>query len=853
MKLISCHIENFGKFHNENIKFDESLTPFCEKNGYGKSTLAAFLKAMFYGMEKARANSAFNDRRHFLPFSGGGNYGGYVEFTSGGATYKIERYFEGKSGDDRKLYRNGAPVECAEEFGDFFFNLDRASFERTAFLTGEDIDVGATEDIKTKLNNLAEGIGDDADLEGALSRLEKKAKEYKKQKGGNDLITEETEKVNRLSETIKDKRRIGEGLPAKYRTLEALNAEIKAAEEAIARAQGENVTVNNWEQYDRMLAEAKAAEEEIAAIQEKYPRGLPLPAEVEGVNRALRREETLNAGMGRAFSAEDGENLAAYRDEFELGVPAEEDLRAAETAVRREEELGRRLSSPHAESPRGRELKERFRSAPTEEKLGAVARAAEAYRDAEQRYNALPDTVAGAARESAGKKKPLFIGLAAVSVLLILAGIGLACASAAAGAALLYAGIAAGAVGLLALVLVGFFYLNKKAETAGGGLAANPEKEDMGRKKDELYANLQALLLPYGYSFESGEKYAVKTFFDDAEAYSALLKEERACEDARREAEKELADVQRQLDTFFKRYGVVEETRSDALSRLRMDVKEYASLTERKEKAEQEEASARRELEAHEEDVARFCEKYGLQTAGLEQTLRTVEQDRNAVESAKRTRFERQEGAEKFRREKNLTERPQEGAYDLGALNADLGELRKKQTQCTSEISEDEFLAGDLPDCERELEEAQEKLNGYRETHRLLTKTADFLKAADERLKEKYIKPVKDKFTEYSRDLEKALGEKITVGADFKVRFESCGAERDGEHLSSGQRSVVALCFRLALIENMYDKEKPFLLLDDPFASLDEEHFERAKTLLIGLSQRMQIVYFTCHKSRAIE
>ena len=75
MKLLSCHIENFGSIRGETLQFDGALTAFCRANGAGKTTLASFLKAMFYGMESDRANSKFGARRHFNPF-GGGLYGG---------------------------------------------------------------------------------------------------------------------------------------------------------------------------------------------------------------------------------------------------------------------------------------------------------------------------------------------------------------------------------------------------------------------------------------------------------------------------------------------------------------------------------------------------------------------------------------------------------------------------------------------------------------------------------------------------------------------------------------------------------------------------------------------------------
>lgn len=54
MKLISCHIENFGQLQNKDYAFNDNLTCIYENNGAGKTTLAAFIKAMFYGLESTK-------------------------------------------------------------------------------------------------------------------------------------------------------------------------------------------------------------------------------------------------------------------------------------------------------------------------------------------------------------------------------------------------------------------------------------------------------------------------------------------------------------------------------------------------------------------------------------------------------------------------------------------------------------------------------------------------------------------------------------------------------------------------------------------------------------------------------
>ena len=97
MKLLSCHVENYGKIKNKDYDFSSDITCIFEENGAGKSTLASFIKAMFYGLEGYRSNSTdFCDRQHYYPFDGG-NFGGNLTFSLNGATYKIERFFGEKS------------------------------------------------------------------------------------------------------------------------------------------------------------------------------------------------------------------------------------------------------------------------------------------------------------------------------------------------------------------------------------------------------------------------------------------------------------------------------------------------------------------------------------------------------------------------------------------------------------------------------------------------------------------------------------------------------------------------------------------------------------------------------------
>ena len=72
MKLIACHIENFGKLSNLSVEFSDGINVINESNAWGKSTLAAFLKTMFYGLDAKKDPKAFDKERNiYRPWQGG--------------------------------------------------------------------------------------------------------------------------------------------------------------------------------------------------------------------------------------------------------------------------------------------------------------------------------------------------------------------------------------------------------------------------------------------------------------------------------------------------------------------------------------------------------------------------------------------------------------------------------------------------------------------------------------------------------------------------------------------------------------------------------------------------------------
>ena len=55
---------------------------------------------------------------------------------------------------------------------------------------------------------------------------------------------------------------------------------------------------------------------------------------------------------------------------------------------------------------------------------------------------------------------------------------------------------------------------------------------------------------------------------------------------------------------------------------------------------------------------------------------------------------------------------------------------------------------------------------------------------------------------------------------------------------------------RFALVDALFENEKPFIILDDPFVNLDESRLAGAMKFLDNIAKDYQVIYLSCHKSR---
>lgn len=290
MKLLKCYIENFGKLSNYNYTFENGLNTIKEENGFGKTTFAAFIKAMFYGMEVKRNSKVLIDRKKYMPWQGG-TFGGSIEFEINNKKYKIERFFGKKEAEDTfKLYDLSTNLECkdyTENIGEEIFKLNKEAYERSTFVSGQNIETSMNDSLNAKLGNILENENDVNTSEQAIEILDKAIKNYKKtgDRGEiNQKILEKTTLEKKLEQS-KINEKILQDRKDKYNSLKVQLKEKEQELENInvllskkAQEETKNAKFENYKILENNLNESK---NKFNKLQEFFKEGIPTDIEIE--------------------------------------------------------------------------------------------------------------------------------------------------------------------------------------------------------------------------------------------------------------------------------------------------------------------------------------------------------------------------------------------------------------------------------------------------------------------------------------------------------------------------------------------------------------------------------------------
>ena len=796
MKIIACHIDNFGKLSDVSLQFSDGLNVLNHANGWGKSTLAAFLKAMFYGLDAKKATNAFEKERvMYRPWQGGA-FGGEVDFEINGKQYRISRTFgRTEKTDEFHLYDLKTNLECtdySEAIGNEIFELDSNSFRRSIYIAQNDCASEASDGINAKLGNLVENTDDINNFESANQHLKEILNQLTPERVTGS-IKKRKNYITQLAQELRTFESAKEGIAGLAQKEQQVAKEIqelhrvrKEYAQCLTDASEDSRKQALYAQYDAICKDVEEKTQKRDEYKKLFPAGVPTEEEFQTQMKYVSNmKEAHTASRGYELNTEEVEEYTKLQKMFEHSVPSEKDIDALL-------EMFHEIDKQKAEIAR------------QESKLAV--------------YNA---------EFEKEPQEPKIPGSKAYLVFLIF---GILCA---------FFGLCISLVWYFKwmptieqdLILMAAF-----AMAAGGivfGVIGGIMGARVGKEKETWQSMMDAMHETQENKIKALQNTIAEMQQDIRKVYATIGKFLGSfhinCETS--EYQSRLYALKAQAPEYLRLKG--KEGKGANYTGL---YKEFRSKLEHFERTYQLDLG---------EDVA-----YNL---NLFQTKATEYQ---MAELAYQEAKEKKESFE-TKQEKSFWTKQAACPYSLEELNTwiakideELENLKAAKSQYTKQLENLQEQLDIYDEKEQELKEMQLAQEKDIHKYNLLKVTQNFLQQAKEQFTSRYMEPIADAFGKYYSILTGETERKWMIDANIDIRIKEQGELRETHWFSAGYRDLIGICMRMALVDAMYKEEKPFLILDDPFVNLDQDKVAAGNKLLSQIAKEYQVIYFTCHDSR---
>ncbi len=218
MRITKIEIGHFGKWENFTLDFSDGIQVIYGQNEAGKSTICAFLQAMFYGLPNEKKSIGIREdlRKRYAPWDGS-PMEGTVHFTHEGRSYVLSRRLGKTRKNDKVSLKDAQTWEEMKEIplddiGRIFFGVGEDAFLKTLFISqlGAAIRAGDEDEILKRLSNLKQSGSEDISYQTAAAALDKAKRDLlsKNEKAG--LIPRTQQEKEQLEYEYKEAVRLSE-------------------------------------------------------------------------------------------------------------------------------------------------------------------------------------------------------------------------------------------------------------------------------------------------------------------------------------------------------------------------------------------------------------------------------------------------------------------------------------------------------------------------------------------------------------------------------------------------------------------------------------------------------------------
>ena len=337
MKLLSLKVQNFGTLENFSLDFFDGLNTIKEENGFGKSTLAAFIKAMFYSFSGKNTQSLeTNERKKYSPWQGG-VFGGSLDFETNGKKYRIERFFGQKDKDDTfrllDLDKGTESNDFSENIGEELFSINAEGLTRSIYMPQMQLDLSMNTSLSAKLTGLLEDSNDLNNFDNAIKKLNSRRTYYAAQKGNKGFIADLENKYSETERKISEAKSANETLE-KLELLESqavikneeLLKKLEVVREKIALAASREAIASDLKRQEELSTEIAEIESSIKELDAKYKNGFPSIEETDNISKlGTSYNELLSKNDVLLSQTADSNKLKTLKEKYSV-VPSLQDL-----------------------------------------------------------------------------------------------------------------------------------------------------------------------------------------------------------------------------------------------------------------------------------------------------------------------------------------------------------------------------------------------------------------------------------------------------------------------------------------------------------------------------------------------
>ena len=906
MKILKCHITGFGCYTDKTFDFSKNLNPYLLDNGGGKSTLAAFIKSMFYSLEKATKTSY--ERKHFKPYSGG-EYGGSLEFELDNKIYRIERvFYDSASKDTLKIYDehgicqntflskdvSSLQGEASQALGELIFGIDAEAFKRCNFISSNDLDFSNSDSIKMKIGDVVIDKDKENTYEDTIQSInadlkDKKPTAAKKENAYPYKIKELETDIKNINNEIKQLEMEESLLPNDYSNRNKIKEDIKEIEEKQKAFSELHVLKGKTSTVDNYNKEINDLESDIASIYNKYNNDVPntnekniLIENIDGyekcktINNSFIITESdidrLNKLEGNIVSEEDYElmfdansKLQTLTDKSLFSIDENRFNILKNKFEGKNIKESSSLENDYIEYKTFENQKSNFNSNyqevvkdyPSLNVLNQIDNEIKEYNDLQNQIDAL--------KSSYKEVSPIL----KIILIIITLGIYLVILNKKKKEFNNFLNKYTESLNKKTNDLDSFFNkYNKTVGTYEFRLAelkddinkyndSKSQNEEKNKKLDEIIKaidekkrNLLNYFSLFGYSDINVDS-LYQTYKKDLNEYNSMLKDKERNNEANNKILEDRNKQNQIINTTLAKYNLPRnEDFVKELSSIKSNIdfnNKYKPIYDNKKAndnlKDEYEKKLNAILKSHNIDI----------NIDIILTSKEVVNDIEKMNNARENKNALKDKRDLFIKENNLSN------FNLDSVEEDEEKLRLEHEQKIAELNriEDEIDQREKNLSRKDIliesiNNNQELIEEYKAKIEIINLAKNALESAEEDMKARFIEPVQNSFINYASKIYEKIGQDVTMNYDYEIKYDINGQLRDSKDLSDGERTIMMLALRFAILDSMYKKHDSVIILDDSFESLDPTKLSKAKEMVKELSKEWQIIYFTCHDSREI-